>query len=245
MDIQNSIRLCMRDYEEEEYESAMLHICTAIDGVAGLAWPWWPSKRRFLKLIRDNYHIIEPIAFSTTKLKNCLFPIPPKYIEMFRQVNSEKKENIGKEDLANLLYVVHRCAHCHGNTIPSEYRLITEKSDPLVTPDSAGHTIIYYGKNGSVRISKRIIPALVMVIVLQPIEWGRTYLKALNKYSVYCEALDERLPINDWWERKEDFIKALKKRGYPENTDRSWIITELGKDSTLVGFAVYHESDEQ
>ncbi len=241
MNIQDSIRLCMRDYKDKEYESAMLHVCTAIDGVAAKMWPLMRSKQGFLKLIRGNYDVIEAVAFPASYFEESLFPIPPAYLERFRETRVNGNEYIGKQDLANLIYVVHRCVHCHGSEIPESFKLITEEPEPRC-PEDDGHTAIHYGGDGSVRLSGRIIPALAMVAVLQDIEWGNTYVKGMNKYIISCEVLGE-MPINDWWGRKKDFLRELRKNGYPQNADRIAIQSELDKTGKLCGFCLIHEDE--
>ena len=81
-----------------------------------------------------------------------------------------------------------------------------------------------------------------MAVVLDPIIWNGTPVKALNKYNVHCDMLGD-MPINDWWGAKKEFLRKLEKGGYPKNTDRSWIISERDPDGKLIGLTIMHESD--
>lgn len=65
MKIGDNVRLAIdaMDHEPRELELAMMLACAAVDGTARRTYPSVKSsKERFIKLIRDNYWLIEPLA---------------------------------------------------------------------------------------------------------------------------------------------------------------------------------------
>lgn len=233
MKIQDSIRLCMRDYEAKEYESAMLHACNAVDGMANELYDYGDDKKRFTDFVRKNYDIISAVSFPCSYFQKCEFPV---------RINGKDEKT-----LAQLIYVVHRCNHCHGNEIPVEFKLILDEEPDektLVEREVFGADIYsdFSYMNGALRINARIIPALVMAVVLQPVRWEKSNIRELNKCHIDCKAIGE-LSINEWWGRDRDFKKELEKVGFPKDFNRSAQIIRIGSDNKICAFESIHESE--
>ncbi|MEO7223651.1 MAG: hypothetical protein ABIY37_14375 [Devosia sp.] len=122
----------------------MLHACNAIDGTAGKQeYAGNGNKFRFTKLLRDNYGILGPMGAPRIDLIASLFPIISNDVGDLKML-----------DLAEVIYVVHRCAHGHGDELPAGFELIGDaKGPPGVT-----HFSLELGK---VRLSDRIIFGLL------------------------------------------------------------------------------------
>jgi hypothetical protein len=76
----------------------------------------------------------------------------------------------GLPDVADILYVIHRCHHGHGDALPLGWELIpdTTTKPPRTTMDFAGPT----GK-WVVRLSDRIIYGMAAVALLSPVNIGQ------------------------------------------------------------------------
>ena len=61
MNVGESVRKCIDDWEHGELDSAMLHACNAIDGTAKKLYPTLANNDRFTRLLRDNYAILGPM----------------------------------------------------------------------------------------------------------------------------------------------------------------------------------------
>lgn len=57
MNVGNSVRKAIDDWEQGELESAMLHACNAVDGTAKKLYATLRSNARFTRLLRENYGI--------------------------------------------------------------------------------------------------------------------------------------------------------------------------------------------
>src|ERR1700683_4921268 len=106
MEVGRSVTKAIADGLEGDLESAMIHACNAVDGTAKKMYP--PSLgvgERFRKLLRENYSdILEPMA-PGIDLEKTIFPISI----------SRTTGPGGHPDVADILYVIHRCHHGHGD----------------------------------------------------------------------------------------------------------------------------------
>ena len=184
MNVGNSVRKAIEDWEAGEADAAMLHACNAIDGTAKKVHPGLGSNARFTKLLRDNYPILGPTGMPGINL-----------IETRFSVKVERPTAAGgKPDLADVIYGIHRCSHGHGEELPNGFELF---------PDAGGpprHTRLSVS-NGAVRLSDRIIFGLLTVAVLSPVNKGRS---VPDGYYLTFGAT-EKLIINEWWGRARDF----------------------------------------
>jgi hypothetical protein len=105
MNVGNSVRKAIDDWEANELDAAMLHASNAIDGTAKKVYSKLGSNARFSRLLRDNYTILGPMGFPGINLVETRFPI---------KVERPKAPG-GKADLADIIYGIHRCSHGHGD----------------------------------------------------------------------------------------------------------------------------------
>lgn len=184
MNVGNSVRKSIDDWEAGEPESAMLHACNAIDGTAKKVHPKLGSNARFTQLLRENYLILGPMGMPGVDLVKTRFPV---------QVERPKAPG-GKPDLADVIYGVHRCSHGHGDELPGGFELIQCARGP------AGYTRCEI-QRGALRLSDRIIFGLIAVAVLSPANRDQ---HVPHGYHLTFGAA-AKLMINEWWGRAADF----------------------------------------
>lgn len=184
MNVGDSVRKAIDDWEDGELESAMLHACNAVDGTARKLYPKLGSTERFTRFLRENYAILGPMGAPGINLLETRFPVTvPK-----------PKAPGGKPDIADVIYGIHRCTHGHGDELPDGFALI---------PDAAGrkrHTRMEVAQ-GKVRFSDRIIFGLLAVAVLSPV--NRDQSVPDGYHLTFGESV--KLLINEWWGRASEF----------------------------------------
>jgi hypothetical protein len=190
MNVGNSVRKAIDDWEAGELDAAMLHACNAIDGTAKKVYPKLGSNARFTQLLRDNYVILGPMGLPGINLVETRFPVRVE----------RPKASGGKPDIADVIYGIHRCSHGHGEELPGGFALITDAQGP------ARHTRVEIVK-GAIRLSDRMIFGLIAVAVMCPNNAGQSV--PAGYYLTF--GASEKLMINDWWGRAADFpaIAAL------------------------------------
>lgn len=198
MNVGNSVRKAIDDWEAGELDAAMLHACNAIDGTAKKLYPKLGSNARFTQLLRDNYSILGPMGFPGINLVDTRFPVKVE----------RPKATGGKPDLADVIYGIHRCSHGHGDELPGGFELI---SDARGQP---GHTTVEIQK-GAIRLSDRMIFGLIAVAVMCP---GNKNQQVPDGYHLTFGRAAEKLFINDWWGRAQDFPAIAAKEPMPSVT---------------------------
>jgi hypothetical protein len=184
VNVGDSVRKSIDDWESGEHDSAMLHACNAIDGTAKKVYPALGSNARFTKLLRDNYAILGPMGMPGINLVETRFPVTVE----------RPKASGGKPDLADVIYGIHRCSHGHGDELPDGFQLIHDARGP------ARQTRVGVVK-GAIRLSDRIIFGLIAVAVFSPVNKGQ----AVPDGYYLTFGVSEKLIINEWWGRAADF----------------------------------------
>ncbi len=183
MKVGDSVRKTIEDWELGDTESAMLHACNAVDGTAAKTYPNEKSnKRRFTRVIRENYAIFGPMAAPGINLADTRFPV--------RLQNATTAD--GKPDIADVIYGIHRCTHGHGDELPEGFDLLPDVAGP------PGHTHIGV-QQGQVRLSDRTIFALLAIAVGAPENLDQSV-----PSEMYLSFDTLKLPINEWWGRRDD-----------------------------------------
>jgi hypothetical protein len=185
MDIGNSVRKAIDDYEDGEIDAAMLHACNAIDGTAAKTHPEIKSNNeRFTTLIRDNYFVLEPMAAPGVNIDDTRFPVKVEH----------PKAPGGVPDFADIIYGVHRCSHGHGEALPGGFELLHDAAG------QPGYTRMQIKKEapgmGRVRFSDRVIFGLLAVAILSPANADQ---QVPDGYHLTFGRQPVRLEINDWW----------------------------------------------
>jgi len=187
MNVANSIRKAIDDWEQDELESAMLHACNAVDGTASKLYPNLKSNNeRFTRVLRENYAILGPMGAPGIDLIKTRFPVTVQ----------RPKAPGGKPDIADVIYGIHRCSHGHGEDLPDGFSLIQDAAGPK----RLTHMRVEQGK---VRLSDRIIFGLLAVAVLSPANKDQVT-SALDGYHLTFGD-STTLIINEWWGRASDF----------------------------------------
>ena len=197
MNVGNSIRKAIDDWEHGELESAMLHACNAVDGTAKKLYPALGSNERFTRLLRENYGILGPMGAPGINLVETRFPVT---VQRPRAAG-------GTPDIADVIYGIHRCTHGHGDELPSGFELIQDAAGP----SRLTHMSIERGK---VRLSDRMIFGLLAVAVLSPVNQDQH--APAGYHLTFGEST--RLDINDWWGRASDFPAIAAREPLPQVT---------------------------
>lgn len=198
MNVSNSVRKAIDDWEFNEPDAAMLHACNAIDGTAKKVHPKLGSNARFTRLLRDNYSILGPMGFPGINLAATRFPV---------KVERPKAPG-GKPDLADIIYGIHRCSHGHGDELPGGFSLIPDaRGEP-------GHTTVK-AQRGAIQLSDRIIFGLIAVAVMCPANKDQS---VPDRYYLTFGRSAKKLMINEWWGRAADFPAIAAKEPMPSVT---------------------------
>lgn len=186
MNVANSVRKAIDDWQQSELDSAMLHACNAVDGTARKLYPNLGNKVRFTRFLRESLTILGPMGAPGIDLVHTRFPVTVQ----------RPTAPGGKPDIADVLYGIHRCCHAHGDELPQGFELIRDAAGPM-RKTRMGIT------RGKVRLSDRMIFALVAAAVLSSANQDQIDPK-LNGYYLTFGASD-KLMINEWWGRENDF----------------------------------------
>jgi hypothetical protein len=188
MDVGDSVRKAIDDWEDDEVEAAMLHACNAVDGTAAR---WEPdnkgSNRRFTELLRRNYFILGPMGAPGVDLVETRFPVRVE----------RPKAGGGLPDFADVIYGIHRCHHGHGKALPDGFELLHDAAD---TPRLTRMEV----QEGKVRFSDRVIFGLLAVVVFSPVNADQTV-----PAGYHLTFGDRVLPIDEWWGRASDFAAVV------------------------------------
>jgi hypothetical protein len=196
MNVGDSVRLAIDDWERHEPEAAMLHACNAVDGTAGKLHPSLGNKARFTRCLRDSYPILGPMGAPGINVVDTRFPVTVQ----------RPSAPGGEPDLADVIYGVHRCTHGHGDELPDGFDLIPDASGP------PGLTQMMI-ERGKLRLSDRIIFGLLAVAVLSPVNRDQ---RVPDGY--FLAFADTKLAINDWWGRGDDFAQLVAAARLPNVT---------------------------
>lgn len=197
-----SVGKSIDDFLIGDLNGAMLHACMAVDGTAKKTYPEMRRHRvRFLTTLRDNYCILRPMSFPGLDIANIKWPI---------QISPEQKSNEWP-DIAEVIYGVHRCAHGHGDDLPSGFELI-----PDVLNGDTNRTSLIAAPN-RVQISDRVIFGLLAIAVFSPKNQELT-----TKEGHWLSLNHKQFIINDWWGKRADFLELSA----PNDTQR--VTLDLG-----------------
>ena len=189
MNVGNSVRKAIDDWERGETDAAMSHACNAVDGTAKKVYPSLGSNARFTRLLRDNYAILGPLGIPGINLVETRFAV---------KVERPKAPG-GKPDLADVFFGVHRCSHGHGEELPDGFELMPDARQPVRAGELRKTTVKVV--RGTIRLSDRIIFGVIAVPVLSPANKDQ---HVPNGYYLTFGA-EEKLIITEWWGRATDF----------------------------------------
>ena len=181
MNVGNSVRKAIDDWERGETDAAMSHACNAVDGTAKKVYPSLGSNARFTRLLRDNYAILGPLGMPGINLVETRFAV---------KVERPKAPG-GKPDLADVFFGVHRCSHGHGEELPDGFELMPDARQPVRAGELRKTTVKVV--RGAIRLSDRIIFGLIAVAVLSPANKDQ---HVPNGYYLTFGA-EEKLNINE------------------------------------------------
>jgi hypothetical protein len=210
MNVGESVRHAIDDWQAGKLEAAMMHACNAVDGTAKKLYPHAGVGARFTRLLRENYdEILGPMGAPGIDLHGTRFAV-------------KVKAPGGKIDIAEVIYGIHRCTHGHGDELPDGFDLLPDASDQ---PRRTGMLVSVDG--GAVRLSDRIIFGLLAVAILCPANADQ---RVPDGYRLFYSNT-EVLPINDWWGRAADFPQILATD--PQPPPVAYGFDELERSATM------------
>jgi hypothetical protein len=191
MEVGRSVSKAIADRLAGDLDSAMLHACNAVDGTAKKVYPTLGVGARFTRLLRENYaSVVEPMM-PGINLEETVFPI-----------RMRGGGPGGRPDVADILYVIHRCHHGHGEPPPTGYELI---SDTTVEPPRTTMRLeVNTAGDWVVRLTDRSIYGMLAVALLSPTNTGQVLDGVHLTYSSVSGDIRVRLD-NEWWGRADDF----------------------------------------
>lgn len=157
MKVGDSVRLAIDDFERGETESAMLYACNAVDGSSAKLYPKLANGKRFTKLIRDNYATFGLMAVRGLDAHETRWPVPVRS-------TLSTKTLIEWPDTADLIWVIHRCNHGHGDEVPSNFALID---------DNIGIASELHVERGVVRLPWNTVFGLLAIAIGEPVNRGQ------------------------------------------------------------------------
>jgi len=148
------------------------------------------NKYRFTHFLRENFDVLCPMSFNGINLYESRFPLFDESSGTFRSV-----------DAAELIYLVHRNTHAHGDELLPGYGLLSDASQ------NAGTTNLVFDGD-AIALSDRVIFGLLACAVLAPVNHDKAI--ADESFEPYITWSNFRFPIDEWWGRKSDFLQIVK-----------------------------------
>jgi hypothetical protein len=186
-------------------EWAMLHACIAVDGSASRGGR--STKKQYVAFLRKNYAVLQAAGLFGLDCERSRFPTSPDLPDPTAGDNA---------DVADLIYIVHRCMRAHGGEVPPEYALIEDKAGVAIGFDPPG-----------VRLPGSLVYGLLFVVVLCRENRGLRVENDAARLWWDPPLGGERLvmPVNEWWGRRRDFLELVTR--YPTSAvvvrpDETW-----------------------
>ncbi|QRY85743.1 hypothetical protein JVY00_06640 [Tsukamurella tyrosinosolvens] len=178
MQVGDSVRHALDNCDAGEWDAAMMNACNAVDGTARKRYPDLGNAARFKQLLRDEVDTLGAMGMPGINLRETRWPVP---------VVSKLPDK--RPDIADVIYGIHRCAHGHGDELPSGFELTM----PDQTPDGVPVSLIEVEK-GKVRLPTSTIVGLVAVAVFAPENKGQPI-----PPDHWLSWRGGRFVVRDWW----------------------------------------------
>lgn len=152
MTILEHVLKSFKDGLENDFQSALMNACFAIDGSAQKYFlKEKVGRSEYKKFIRDHYWIIEPMLGGGLNLEET------KWQNL--NIDNGNGEIIKEPDFADIVYHIFRCSNAHGKGIPLNFEF-TEDID-------GKHT--WRISNDYIAMPKKVIWALISVVVFSKV----------------------------------------------------------------------------
>jgi hypothetical protein len=196
VNVGNSVRLAIDDYERGELEASMLHACNAVDGTAAKVYPKATVSRRFTTLLRNSIDILNAWCLPGIDVVRTRFPV---------RVRSATTSD-GLTDLADVVYGIHRCTQGHGDELPEGFGLMPHRSIRDGTASAIEVRIV----DGAIQLPDLTIMGLCMVAVAAPANRDQ-----LIPSTYYITWRGEQLALNAWWGREQELRSLIAQYEVP------------------------------
>jgi hypothetical protein len=166
----------------------MLHACNAVDGTGKKRYPDRRVGARFKRTIRDSIDIFGAVALTGLNVPLLRFPVA---------VKSDLPDK--RPDVADVIYGIHRCTHGHGDELPEGFEL---------TPiqDGGDAVNIRLTLDGKLQLPTSVVMGLLAVAIFAP----ENNDQVIGGGNYGLTLVWQRLMVNDWWGRGDDFRELVK-----------------------------------
>ncbi|MBS2017022.1 MAG: hypothetical protein JST00_29310 [Deltaproteobacteria bacterium] len=163
-----------------DFESALLHATIAVDATSKRLYPAETRVgERYKRSLRDYYWLLEPMIGGGINLVETRFT---------------NVQSLPDPDLADLVYSVFRCGHCHGDEI----------SPAFAFTKSHGEVSTWELTRDVVRMPDRFVWALLSVVVLSHVN-AREGADTLSLDYHLTLGPEGPFFVSEWWGRENDF----------------------------------------
>jgi hypothetical protein len=185
MKLSEHVLYAIDDAGAKKFDAALLHACIAIDATSKRLYPSERrAGRRYIKCLRAYYWIIEPMIGAGINLVETRF-------------TNIRLRNTASPDLAEVIYVIFRCSHAHGDEVPPNFSVL---------PSQGGFGSTWGLGDGELHLPDRVVWALLAISVFSKVNKGER-----TTGSYYLSLGDEQFPISEWWGREDEFRTTAAK----------------------------------
>jgi hypothetical protein len=184
MNVGDSVRHALDDWENKEWDAAMLHACNAVDGTGKKRYPKLGVGARFKETLRDGLDIFRAMGTANLDLENIRFPVAVKS-------NLPDK----RPDIADVLYGIHRCTHGHGDELPEGFEL-TPYENHVVDMRVSG--------DGKVQLPASVVLGLLAIAVFEPENKGQAI-----PDTYHLSWFQHVFHISGWWGWQDHFREII------------------------------------
>jgi hypothetical protein len=191
--VADSVRRSLDQWEAKQWDVAMQHACSAVDGTGNKRYPQLGVAGRFKQTVRDSLDVFRVMTQPGIDFDQTRFPVA---------VKSDLED--GRPDIADVLYAVHRCSRGHTDELPKGFELTP------AGPRAAG---VHIWRTGKIQLPAAAVIGLLAIAVLAPENKGQDipdgYTLSWNQHV---------LQINGWWGWQDHFREIISASQFPQNT---------------------------
>lgn len=190
MNVGDCVKHAIDEWGRRKWDAAMLHACNAIDGTGKKRYPKLGVAARFKRTIRDSIDIFRMVGTPGFNVEQTRFPAA---------VKSDLPDK--RPDIADVIYGIHRCAHGHGDELPSGFEL---------TPIKNGQAEMWFAVGGRVQLPASVVSGLIAIAVFAPENKGQV-IPPVYQLNI----AKQKFFINQWWGREAEFRDLVRVDQFP------------------------------
>ncbi len=190
MELSEHVIKAIKDYGQEDSNSALMHSCFAIEATARNLFRREDVGKKEYKDVIDQYlWILEPMMGSGVNLQETIW--------YNVEVDNGHGKIITDPNFSDIIYHIFRCSHAHAKSVSKNYELLAPENGKL----------FWQVGGGLIRMPTCIVPALLAISV-----FSRANADISTSGDYFLSLASEKFPIKDWWGREDDFHSFLSQR---------------------------------